>query len=361
MPISLIPHVDFLQSFDISNKISKLCKDFPNVKVAVAYVKKKGFDSLSNSMCLLSKDEFISANLRIKFIVGLSESHFTTDYEPLQKLLDFKEGLHNEAHKIELRYIPDSRFHAKMFVFNGDNKSAILVGSSNITQGGLKNNSEANLLLEADSWYPAIKNANSYFDWLWQHSLPLTSTVLMTYKEDKEQGPISVSKNKGRLPKSLLPKTKAGSDFVPKNQELTIWVDGNEYPLSQIAGQCNKCGKLLPIPDKWLQYFVCSEHAGNQIILRKKRGSEINLKASGAEMKDVSSIGSICRKRKKDGDVCGTFFNLEADFSHQICSRCYDNRKAENKPRYKIPPREDYANSFFYDASRSQIYAKRDA
>jgi hypothetical protein len=180
---------------------------------------------------------------------------------------------------------------------------------------------------------------------------------LTIYKEDKEQILTTEGHNKGKLPKSLLPKNKTAFEYIPKDQELTIWIDGNEYPLSQIAGLCNQCGRILPIPDEWLDFFVCSDHAGDKSILRKKRGSEVNLHVSGAEIKDVLSIEAKCRRRTKTG-VCGTLFSLGPDFSHQICDRCYDKRKAESKPRYKIPPREDYANSFFYDVNRDQIFEK---
>jgi HKD family nuclease len=334
--------------------MKQLCRDFVDIKIAMAYIKKKGFLIFSKSLNLHSPKAFSHTNFRVKLLVGLSETHYTTDHEPLRQLLHVRNDLGQMSKRLQIRYIPDSRFHPKMILLANRKKTALIIGSSNITQGGLRNNKEANLLLEAATYYPAIQNANTYFDWLWNHSDKLTDEILEIYAEDKEQfGKNKSEHNKGRLPRNRLP-----TGPIPKKEELMISIDQTEYPISEVAGHCRNCGKITLIPEKWLEYWHCEQHPGNQSILTKRKGAEIDLKLSGHETKDVEIIEGICNKKLRDRTICCKRFDLTADFTHQICSRCYDKRKKERKPMYRIPPRADYRDSFFYDVGKDRIFAK---
>ena len=156
------------------------------------------------------------------------------------------------------------------------------------------------------------------------------------------------------MPPSRLPGTP-----ILKEEELTIRVNEKEYPLSQVSSYCNNCKTLLPIPEKWLRYWQCTSHPGNQSILSRKRRIEIDLNVPKGEMKDVEKIEGICRKKSRTGITCDNYFDLTADFSHRICRKCYEERKRKNEPRYKIPFRADHKDGFFYDVRRDKIYARQ--
>ena len=324
------------------------------IRIGIAYVKEKGFISLSKSLNLTSPQAFQSADLRIRIIVGLSESHYITDYEPLRELLQFKKELGDKSSRLKIKCFSDARFHLKMTIMSDSEKTALIVGSSNITQGGLKNNKEANLLLTASNDYPAIQNSIVYFDWLWEQADNLTDEILTIYSEDKDQ----YTKDKPKRKKGRLPTKQFSNDSAPKTKELTIWIEDIEYSLNQIANHCSYCGRLVKIPKKWLEYFVCENHCGRKNILSRKKGARIDVNISGHGVDNVSGIEGVCQRKTRDGTVCGTHFTLDSDFTHQICSICYDKKKKAKEPCYKIPFRAEYNDSFFYDVSREKIFAK---
>lgn len=353
MTIRLTPHVEFLEASEVPSKIQNLARDLKNVKIGMAYVKTKGFRLFAKSLNLTSSRSFSKAKLRMKFVVGMSEGQYITDCEPLRQLMRLRKELGRESARLQIRYINNARFHPKMFLLTGRKNGGLLVGSSNITQGGLGNNKEANLFLAAERSYNAIQNADSFFNSLWKDADKLTEQKLKTYEKDKDKYEKTSSKRaKGKLPVSELP-----SQPTPKKEEMLLLVDGDEYPLNRVRSYCTECGRPIPIATRWLNYFVCSNHPGNPHILTRKRKAKINIKYSGHQIKDVNNIEGTCCKKLRGGLVCGQHFSLEPDFSHQICRRCYEERKKEKRPCSKIPPRAKAIESFFYDVQKDKIFS----
>lgn len=78
-------------------------------------------------------------------------------------------------------------FHPKCYLFHADDSAVLIVGSSNLTSGGLASNIELNLRVEAPASDEAIVAVQRIFDSLWDATPPLTDKRLLDYTRFWEQ------------------------------------------------------------------------------------------------------------------------------------------------------------------------------
>lgn len=102
----------------------------------------------------------------VRLIVGLNAA--TSPFE-LEKLRDLP-GL-------SVRFLT-SRFHAKIFIFD----DVAMVGSSNLTDGGMASNREAVVCLDRDEDTDAIEEVKQLFRDLWDSAAVLTDEKLSAFK-----------------------------------------------------------------------------------------------------------------------------------------------------------------------------------
>ncbi len=126
---------------ELSAEISK-SKD---VKVAVAFLKYSGYDLIKENIleCLENGGE-------MEFLVGLDFN--TTDAKAIKALQDiesnnpllkcycFSDTLKNDT----------PVFHPKLYLLNDGSHATVVIGSSNLTGGGLKNNVEINAIIKSE-------------------------------------------------------------------------------------------------------------------------------------------------------------------------------------------------------------------
>ena len=86
---------------------------------------------------------------------------------------------------IEVRYYCHHPFHAKIYVFD----TAAMLGSSNLTDGGLQANREATIMLNHEHDSDAIEELRSLFNELWQQAEVLTTDVLRRFTEEYNKLP----------------------------------------------------------------------------------------------------------------------------------------------------------------------------
>ena len=114
------------------------------IKFAVAFMKHSGFILIEHILnkCLTSRKS-------IEFLIGLD---FRTT-EP--KVLRFLKKLSDESPLIKCYCFSDPSFkdtpiyHPKLYLLNNGESATIIIGSSNLTGGGLKNNVEVNAVITA--------------------------------------------------------------------------------------------------------------------------------------------------------------------------------------------------------------------
>lgn len=114
---------------------------------------------------------------KVQLLIGLNEA---TNPQALRKL--------HEVPDIAIRYLT-SRFHAKIYIFD----QAALLGSSNLTDGGLRANREAVIRLDRDDDADAVDDIRALFVELWDAGQVLTreklDTFEKTYNELKRRSP----------------------------------------------------------------------------------------------------------------------------------------------------------------------------
>lgn len=84
---------------------------------------------------------------------------------------------------VEVRLTDVEGFHAKGYIFDHDNYSSMIIGSSNLTSNALKINYEHNILLSTHRNGELVHNVKSQFNDLWDESIPLTQVGLKNIKK----------------------------------------------------------------------------------------------------------------------------------------------------------------------------------
>ena len=127
-----------------------------------------------------SADEIVeaaSAGKEIKLLIGLNSATHPDAVAKVQK-----------STNIIVRYLTD-RFHAKLFM----SEDLVILGSANLTKGGLEGNREAVILLDRPEDLEAADQARAVFQDLWESASPLTETALdrfrATWQATREKGP----------------------------------------------------------------------------------------------------------------------------------------------------------------------------
>lgn len=150
----------------IAEVINNAFSSAKEVKIAVAFLKWSGIEVIEKNL-----NSFLDNNGKLKIIVGLD--FFTTEPAAIQYFLD----LNKDNPKVEIRYypIPNSRneataFHPKLYLFEGGENYVTVIGSSNLTKGGLCENVEINTVFtekEAEHYI----TAKGIFDKMWNNKL----------------------------------------------------------------------------------------------------------------------------------------------------------------------------------------------
>ena len=119
-----------------SQGLDKLISTANEVFIAVAFLKKSG---LSNIISALKKA--IDKGNKFTFIVG---RHFAlTEPAALWQLFHLFKGTKSNLYLAELK--ANAVFHPKMYLFKSESNCNIIIGSANLTNGGLVNNYECSL------------------------------------------------------------------------------------------------------------------------------------------------------------------------------------------------------------------------
>jgi HKD family nuclease len=129
--------------FSFAKTICKHIETSQDLMFAVAFVSDKGL-----SMIWQDFETFIKTGGNAEIILGLDGK--ITEPKAIHRLYE----LSSKYPKFELFGVPSKElnvlYHPKMYFFTGYGKGSFIIGSSNLTSGGFKNNFEANVQLEAD-------------------------------------------------------------------------------------------------------------------------------------------------------------------------------------------------------------------
>lgn len=136
------------------------------VKIAVAFLKWSGIKVIEKNL-----NSFLDNNGKLKIIVGLD--FFTTEPAAIQYFLDLKEKGNNvEIRCYHIRKPKNEAiaFHPKLYLFESGENYVTVIGSSNLTKGGLCNNVELNTVFTEEK-AEHYTTAKGIFDKMWDNKL----------------------------------------------------------------------------------------------------------------------------------------------------------------------------------------------
>lgn len=116
-------------------------EDWKNFYCIVAYAKHNGVLRIEPLLKKLKRKSTLC-----KFVVGIDQKN--TSFEALQLLCESADELyiyHNED--------ANTTFHPKMYFFEGENTAKVIIGSHNLTTGGLYTNNEQSIVYTMDLNY----------------------------------------------------------------------------------------------------------------------------------------------------------------------------------------------------------------
>ncbi|MCX7681884.1 MAG: phospholipase D-like domain-containing protein [Anaerolineae bacterium] len=133
----------------VDNQSRKLCDAIEPViaqsaesRIAVAYVSIRGLKMLEPAF-----HQCLERGGYLEFLVGLDPS--ATDPQALWTLYQLSRDKSRVALYCLAELDPPAVYHPKLYLFKERDTATILLGSSNLTEGGLKNNIEVNVLIRA--------------------------------------------------------------------------------------------------------------------------------------------------------------------------------------------------------------------
>lgn len=155
-----------ISEFSVGNQLIKFLSDknFHSFTAISAFTSQAGINGLAKYIDGAKKHLKI-----ITIVTGIDQRG--TSKEALEALLDLKIDTY-----IFFAPSPFPIFHPKIYLFEGNEKSQLIIGSSNLTIPGLFNNVETSLLIGIDNNIDADKNIveqlKEYFSGIFKHSDP---------------------------------------------------------------------------------------------------------------------------------------------------------------------------------------------
>lgn len=153
--------VKFLEPDQLLSLFDEVVSDSLEICIASAFLNFAGLSIL---------EKYLKKHSYVKSIKILLDEDFHPDLEIKKELLHKLSGLPNT----EVRLFSDKEklFHAKIYFFKGVDKIEVVVGSSNLTGGGLLHNVEMNALFVTDINDPEITRLRTIYENYWGKGIP---------------------------------------------------------------------------------------------------------------------------------------------------------------------------------------------
>lgn len=151
--------IKIIGSCDLPPLIDELISDSLEISIASAFFSPAGFSML---------EKYLKKYNHLKEVQIMLDEDFHPEATVRKELIHKLMAL--PSTEIRLFCDRDKLFHSKIYIFTGDDKIQAIVGSSNLTAGGLLHNVETNVLLSLDVDAPEVKELRFTFNKYWNMS-----------------------------------------------------------------------------------------------------------------------------------------------------------------------------------------------
>lgn len=212
------------------------CTEFA---IASAYVTLSGLRALQPDLTRA----FTRGNMHVRFLTGIKDCF--TEVESLEYLLRLANRF---PERLTVRLSRNPRFHAKCFLFKVDSLSKVIVGSANLTSGGMTVDGELSIQIETDRENPSASRLWRWFEREFRNATTLDEKLLGAYREAwfdcRPKKPISTGARKRLL--ELLRPTK------PANLSGNV-ATNRQWWLTTIEGSLSTRSMAMLADTRWYQ------------------------------------------------------------------------------------------------------------
>ncbi len=255
----------------------------------MAYVSWGGLSLIANEM-----EAFLKREGNVRTIFGVGNGVTTSDALCYAHYLQSKFSAYSESFGIQWDY-SDSTFHPKFVEFEYPDRKTILVGSANLTNGGMAANHEIALTVTV----PREDNLSAFVDGMWKNYLKLSKKVEPPFIRELSKSR-SLSREKGggprgeqlglrlnRAKKPLFAHILDGDSRASfKHERLSETSTLSEKPgqlYLQILGETGG-GHQVQLPVATLAtFFGVGEGEGRDVTFKFARGEEVRVQLTHFE------------------------------------------------------------------------------
>lgn len=155
----------------IKDSLNKCNKCF----LSVSFIKKAGLVLFESNI-----ESALKRGAKIKIITSTYQNF--TDIASLEKFYEWSEKYSNFECHLDLECFGDNGFHSKGYIFEYDDKTEVIIGSTNITRFAILKNIEWNVSLYRNKEETLISSILREFNILWDATLSLSNELIDKYK-----------------------------------------------------------------------------------------------------------------------------------------------------------------------------------
>jgi HKD family nuclease len=195
-----------------------------DVRIAVAFVSRAGLATIEDSL-----QEAVVRGASLEFLVGLDMQ--TTEPEAVSTLFELSQNHTGVDLYCMASLEPQAVYHPKLYLARAENDIVCVVGSSNLTTGGLKRNVEVNVAMEGAANDEPISDLYTTYSRLKFHPRRVVpdAEYVRLYQELREHerkranAPQDIDSR--RLKKRFAEKAALLRRPVPMRRDLVGWLD----------------------------------------------------------------------------------------------------------------------------------------
>jgi len=173
----------------ITNEAENNLRDILNLELAqatsatilVAFTTAGGLSKILENL-----ENILVGGGQVTFMTGLYQA--VTEPEALRLLVESMNKFKHDDGSLDARISLEQQFHSKLYLIKSQplDKATIIVGSSNLTSGGLRSGGETSIMIQTRYASPFVSRYEDMLDKRLQLSVPLTAALIDRYEKSQD-------------------------------------------------------------------------------------------------------------------------------------------------------------------------------